>query len=183
MKNIIFKSNRIRVRKLNHSDIPIVTKWWNDGLLMKDMGFINGMGVTESSLISRFNKQLNDKDSILESRMFIITDIKTGKEIGELQYGELDLKDKKCRIAIKISEIDFQGKGLGEEALLLFIDYLTSEFGLSEIEIDTIHDNIRAYKLYKKLGFEEVERVRDYWTDDQGNKHDIIFMKKVMGTI
>lgn len=152
MKNIIFKSNRIGVRKLDHSDIPIVTKWWNDGLLMKDMGFINGMGVTESSLISRFNKQLNDKDSILESRMFIITDIKTGKEIGKLQYGELDLKDKKCRIAIKISEID------------------------------TIHDNIRAYKLYKKLGFEEVERIRDYWTDDQGNKHDIIFMEKVMET-
>lgn len=177
MENVIFESNRIRVRKLNYSDIPIITRWWNDGILMKDMGFINGMGVTESSLLSRFNKQLNDKDTILESRMYIITDIKTGKEIGELQYGELDLKDKKCRIAIKISEISYQGKGLGEEALSLFIDYLVSEFGLNKIEIDTIHDNIRAYRLYKKLGFKEVERIKDYWTDDQGIKHDIIFME------
>ena len=59
MKKTIFESNRIRVRKLNYSDIPIITKWWNDGLLMKDMGFINGMGVTETSLLSRFEKQLN----------------------------------------------------------------------------------------------------------------------------
>lgn len=182
MENVIFESNRIRVRKLSYSDIPIITRWWNDGMLMKDMGFINGMGVTESSLLSRFEKQLSDDDAILESRMFIITDIKTGKEIGELQYGELDLKDKKCRIAIKISEISYQGKGLGEEALSLFIDYLVSEFGLNKIEIDTIHDNIRAYNLYKKLGFKEVERIKDYWTDDQGIKHDIIFMEKIIRT-
>lgn len=180
MKNIIFESSRIRVRKLNHSDIPIITRWWNDGLLMKDMGFINGMGITESSLLSRFEKQLSDNNAILESRMFIITDIKTGKEIGELQYGELDFRNKKCRIAIKISEINYQGKGLGEESLSLFIDYLTSEFGLNKIEIDTIHDNIRAYRLYEKLGFKEVERIKDYWTDDQGNKHDIIFMEKII---
>ena len=182
MKNVIFESSRIRVRKLNYSDIPMIVRWWNDGLLMKDMGFINGMGVTESSLFSRFSKQLNDHDTVLESRMFIITDIQTDREIGELQYGELDLKDKKCRIAIKISEIDFQGRGLGEEALSLFIDYLISEFSLNKIEIDTIHDNVRAYKLYKKLGFQEIERIKDYWTDDQGNKHDIIFMERVIRT-
>ncbi|NLK42995.1 MAG: GNAT family N-acetyltransferase [Tissierellia bacterium] len=169
----------MRVRKLTYSDIPIITRWWNNGLLMKDMGFINGMGVTESSLYSRFKNQLSN-DGILESRMFIITDIKTGKEIGELQYGELDLKEKKCRVAMKISELSYQGKGLGEEALSAFINYLTSEFGLNKIEIDTIHDNIRAYNLYKKLGFQEVERIKDFWTDDQGNKHDIIFMEKVI---
>lgn len=180
MKNVIFESNRIRVRKLNYSDIPIITGWWNDGMLMKDMGFKNGMGVTESSLLSRFSKQLNDNDTVLESRMYVITDCKTGKEIGELQYGELDLKIKKCRIAIKIGEIDFQRKGLGEEALSLFMDYLISEFSLHKIEIDTIHDNIRAYKLYKKLGFQETERIKDFWTDDQGNKHDIILMEKII---
>lgn len=180
MKDIIFDSKRIRVRKLKHSDIPIIAGWWNNGLLMKDMGFINGMGVTESSLLSRFNKQLTDNDTILERRLFIITDIQTGKEIGELQYGELDLKNKKCRIAIKISEIDFQGKGLGEEALSLFMDYLISEFNLHKLEIDTIHNNVRAYKLYKKLGFNETERIKDFWTDDQGNKHDIILMEKVI---
>lgn len=178
MKNIIFESNRISVRKLTHSDIPIITRWWNNGLLMKDMGFINGLDVTEQSLYARFEKQINDEDSILESRMYIISDIKTGKEIGELQYGELNLEEKKCRIAIKISEISYQGKGLGEEALSLFIDYLICEFDLKKIEIDTIHDNKRAYNLYKKLGFREVERIKDFWTDDQGNNHDIIFMEK-----
>lgn len=178
---ILFESEHVRVRRLNYSDIPTITKWWNDGAVMKDMGFNNGMGVTESSLLSRFKKQLEADDrEILDNRMFIIADRKTGKEIGELQYGELDLVNKKCRIAIKIAEIDYQGKGLGEESLSLFIGYLTSELGLNKIEIDTIHGNVRAYNLYKKLGFKEIKRVKDFWTDDQGNKHDIIFMEKVL---
>lgn len=180
MSGVIVESNRIRVRQLNHSDIPIIAKWWNNGNLMKDMGFANGMGVTESDLLARFSHQLDKKDKLLKSRMFIITDNKTGKEIGELQYAELNFEEKKCRIAIKISEVDFQGRGLGEEALSLFIEYLIAEFGLHKIEIDTIHDNIRAYKLYKKLGFKEVERIKDFWTDDQGNSHDIIMMEKVI---
>ncbi len=180
MSNIILQSERISIRKLAYSDIPILTSWWNNGLLMKDMGFSNGMGVTEPQLLSRFRKQLDDEDSVLESRMFIITDNITGKEIGELQYGELDLENRKCRIAIKVAELEFQGKGIGQEALSLFMDYLTSEFSLNKIEIDTIHDNIRAYSLYKKLGFREVEIIKDYWTDDLGNKHDIIFMEKIV---
>lgn len=183
MKNIIFESNRIRVRMLNYSDIRIIARWWNDGLLMKDMGYVNGLGITESDLLKRFEKQLNDESSVLESRIYIITDAITNKEIGELQYGELDLENKKCRLAIKISDISYQGKGLGEEALSLFISYLVSEFGLKTIEIDTIHNNIRAYNLYKKLGFIEVKRIKDFWTDDQGNKHDIIFMEKIINNM
>lgn len=62
----------------------------------------------------------------------------------------------------------------------LFIDYLVSEFDLNKIEIDTIHDNIRAYNLYKKLGFKEVQKIKDFWTDDQGKNHDIIFMEKII---
>lgn len=176
----IFLSDRIGVRNLEHSDIPTITRWWNNGELMKDMGFINGMGVTEEGLLSRFEKQLKGENEILDSRIYIITDIKTGKAIGELQYGELDLENKKCRIAIKISELEYQGKGLGKEAILLFIEYLKSKFGLNKIEIDTIHDNIRAFELYKKLGFKEVERIKDFWTDDQGKKHDIIFMEMIL---
>lgn len=183
MKDIVFESSRIRVRKLDYSDIPTITRWWNDGEIMKDMGFADGMGVTESSLLSRLKKQLvADDTTILDSRMFIITDRKSGKEIGELQYGELDQQNRKCRIALKIAEIDYQGKGLGEESLSFFIHYLVSEFGLNRIEIDTIHDNVRAYNLYKKLGFVEIKRVKDFWTDDQGRLHDIIFMEKVIGS-
>ena len=181
MKGIVFESDCLRVRMLNYSDIPTIIKWWNDGAVMKDMGFENGMGITESSLLSRFKKQLEaDDTTILDSRMFIITDRNTGQEIGELQYGELDLQNKKCRIAVKIAEIDYQGKGLGEESLSLFIGYLAAELGLSKIEIDTIHDNLRAYNLYKKLGFLETKRVKDFWTDDQGHKHDIVFLEKVL---
>ncbi|NLM97472.1 MAG: hypothetical protein GX175_07690 [Halanaerobiaceae bacterium] len=73
---MIFESDRIIVRKLTYSDIPIITGWWNNGQLMKDMGFKDGLGVTKKCLYERFEKELNDQDSILESRMYIILDKK-----------------------------------------------------------------------------------------------------------
>ena len=80
MQNIIFETNRIRVRKLTYSDIPIITRWWNNGLLMKDMGFINGMGVTESSLYSRFKNQLSD-DGILKVECLLLQILKLVRKL------------------------------------------------------------------------------------------------------
>lgn len=55
---MIFESDRIIVRKLTYSDIPIITGWWNNGQLMKDMGFKDGLGVTKNVFMKDLRKSL-----------------------------------------------------------------------------------------------------------------------------
>lgn len=42
---------------------------------------------------------------------------------------------------------------LGEDALRIFIDFMSKNLNLNKIELTTMKDNKRAQSLYKKLGF------------------------------
>lgn len=41
----------VTFRKVNDSDVQIILKWWNDGNIMKHVGFPNGLNVTKADVI------------------------------------------------------------------------------------------------------------------------------------
>ncbi|HOB09391.1 MAG TPA: GNAT family N-acetyltransferase [Limnochordia bacterium] len=165
------------MRNITAADVPTFVRWWNDGNLMASVGFRKGLGVTVAQLEQRFAGEINDPDPQRDSRRYVIVDLENNRPIGELAYGELDLEQGKCRVGIKICELDYQGKGYGWESMTVFLDYLFERFKLKKIEIDTLADNVRAYNLYKKLGFRETRIEKGFWTDPDGNAHDVIFME------
>jgi len=174
---IIATGKLIKIRDITIEDVPQFVKWWNNGELMADVGFKNGLGVTEDKLLKDFSKEISDPNPYRESRRYVVLDIKDERPIGELAYGQLDLAQKKCGIGIKICELSYQGKGYGQDTLITFMNYLYNHFGLQKIEIDTLADNLRALSLYKKIGFKQTKIELDYWTDPEGISHDLIFME------
>ncbi|HKM16626.1 MAG: GNAT family protein [Bacillota bacterium] len=176
---LIAQGKRIGIRNLTLDDVPVFARWWNDGELMAAVGFSKGLGVTEAELERRFAEEVNDPDSKRHARLYVIVDLENDyKPIGELAYGRLDLEQGTCLVGIKICELDYQGKGYGFESLRVFMDYLFDCFQLKKIELDTLADNLRAYNLYKKLGFKETRFEKDFWTDPDGKVHDVIFMER-----
>ncbi|HHX02563.1 MAG TPA: GNAT family N-acetyltransferase [Firmicutes bacterium] len=175
---LVVKGRRIGIRNIELADVPTFVKWWNDGKLMASVGFRKGLGVTETELEHRFAVEINDPDPERTSRRYVIVDLEDKyKPIGELAYGQLDLEQGKCLVGIKICELDYQGKGYGSEAMTVFINFLFDCFRLRKIEIDTLADNMRAYNLYRKLGFKETRIEKNFWTDPDGKSHDVIFME------
>lgn len=167
----------VAIRRLEIEDVPLYTKWWNNGELMASVGFKNGLGITEEKLYQEFTKEIIDIDKYRKSRRYVVIDIKDNKPIGELVYGQLDVQERKCRIGMKICDLTYQGKGYGKNTLITFMNYLYNYFDLLKIEIDTLADNIRALSLYEKVGFKEIKYEQDFWTDPDGISHDVIFME------
>ena len=174
---MIIESSRIYLEKLDERHLPNVLKWWNDSEVTKSMGFPNGMGVVIDKLKDRFLPQIERKNDLLESRMYIIVDKTLNKPIGELQYGQADFELGSCRLGIKIGEHDARGRGLGKESLKLFINYLIRDLNMSTIDIDVFPENLPAVYAYKKLGFIEQETLSDFWTDETGTTHDLMMLK------
>lgn len=168
--NWIIKTNKIMVRPVKVSDAEIFFKWWNNGELMKDVGFSKGLNISLEKIKERFS--IMDK-----TKIFIIYDTVSKEPIGELSYGELNNEEKSCRIGIKICEVSLQGKHYGHEALCAFLDYLYSELDLNIIYIDTFLNNVRALNLYKKIGSETLEIKENFWTNPEGTSFDVIFLK------
>ena len=162
------------IRPIVVEDAKYFHKWWNDGALMKDVGFKNGLNLSLEEIIASFKKRINSENG---NKLYIIYDSLLNIPIGELSYGELNNKEKSCRIGMKICELNMQGKGYGHHSLCEFLQYLFNELHLSVIYIDTLMSNTRAIHLYQKIGCETIEIKKAFWTNPEGDECDAIFFK------
>jgi RimJ/RimL family protein N-acetyltransferase len=67
-------------------------------------------------------------------------------------------------IGITIGEPEGRGKGIGFEAIQYLEEHIYQQ-GFNRIELGVFEFNTNAYKLYQKLGYEEIGRLEDftYW--------------------
>ncbi|CAI8873593.1 GNAT family N-acetyltransferase [Chryseobacterium sp. IT-36CA2] len=63
---------------------------------------------------------------------------------------------------------EYQGKNVGLELIEAIIDEARQKFNDIEIHLEVTHGNDKAYNLYKKAGFEEVESI-----SKEGLSHNI----------
>ncbi len=85
---------------------------------------------------------------------------KSGEHIGWLNAYHSDNDPHATAVGITIQESSKWDKGLGTEALALWIDYLFREINLTRIGFTTWQGNPRMIALGKRLGFVEEARIR-----------------------
>lgn len=83
-----------------------------------------------------------------------------GKHIGWLNAYHSDNDPHATTVGIAIQESSEWGRGIGTEALALWIDYLFREMNLTRIGFTTWQGNPMMIGLGRKLGFSEEARIR-----------------------
>lgn len=78
-----------------------------------------------------------------------------------LSIAGIDREAKKAEFGIFIGEEEWLGRGIGEEAAKLILDYGFEELGLHKIKLRVLADNKRAIASYRKAGFVEEGCFRD----------------------
>jgi RimJ/RimL family protein N-acetyltransferase len=76
-----------------------------------------------------------------------------GRHIGNVGLYNLDLIHRRGEAWTLLGEPDSRGRGLGQEALSLLLDYGFDGLGLNKIYLHVARDNVLAQKMYTKLGF------------------------------
>lgn len=155
---------RMRLRPGGRADIeavhrvrcdPTVVRWWNAADLAE---------TTESVL----NKE--------ENTYFFVIDTDVGIAGGIQFYEEPDAQFHHAAIDIFLGS-EFQGRGLGREAMDLLVDYLVLGRGHHRITIDPAAANERAVRCYASVGFEIVGNLREYQLMDDGTRLDGTLME------
>ena len=148
----------ITVREARPEDAHQLCLWWNDGEVMAHAGFPNGLGVKPEVIAEQIKNQ-NEQNlrHVIEYN---------GVLIGEMNYRRQD--EKTCEMGIKICDAAFQNKGLGKIVLSLFIKTLFGECGFEKINLDTNLVNLRAQRVYERLGFKKLRVNIDSWRDQLG---------------
>ena len=80
---------------------------------------------------------------------------RTGRLVGRISLRDIDNRRMQARLGITFGA-PYIGKGLGTEALALFLDYYFTDFGMQFMVLDVAAPNQRAVRSYERLGFRHV---------------------------
>lgn len=152
---MIIRTKKLNLRPPRFSDFNFLKKMWENGEVMKYVGFPKGLKQSDRKI-----KKWIDEWCISNRLRLIIEDKKSQKPIGETGYGiEKNYpyaKNKKvAALDIKIGDPNFWRKGLATEALSALIKKLNKTSDIDIFEVTPNIKNKAAIKLYEKLGFKK----------------------------
>ena len=118
----------------------------------------------------------------LEARMssgtayyWAIHDRELEKMIGSVGILEIDPRKRDCQIGYGINP-SYWRKGYFAEAMTLVLSNLFSVFAFHRISAVTQADNTPSIEGLKSLGFSAEGRLRDYYLDFDGQRHDALLL-------
>ena len=82
-------------------------------------------------------------------------DDRAGRLVGRISLREIDTRHGRARLGITFGA-PYVGRGLGSEALAIFLDYYFDELGFQTMVLDVAAPNQRAVRCYEHLGFRYV---------------------------
>lgn len=170
MKNPFWVGKRIYFRGIEKSDLgKNYFQWFNDQDVTRYM--YNGMFPNTAKRMKEFYQEVLAQKHIV----FAIVDKKTQQHIGNIGIHRISWRDGIGEYGIIIGEKKFHGKGYGEEATRMILDYIFKRVGLRRVWLGVHAGHVRAVAIYKKIGFKMEGRLRKEILTD-GHWHDRIIM-------
>jgi len=162
------KGLKIHLRALSEKDLSEeYLQWLNDDEVCR----YNSHAVfpnTEQKMKNYFNRLDSQQEVVLA-----IIDNESAKHIGNISLQNINWVSKNAEFAVLLGDKKFWGKGCGEEAARLIIDYGFERLNLHRIYCGTIEGNEGMKKLATKLNMRQ-EGVRRQAIYKHGQYLDII---------
>lgn len=160
----MLKGKNINIRPMGSEDLEIFYTWQTN---QEHMGpFMGAQLHYKESFTEGIKKMFQDHNAFIT----IIED-KEGKPIGVLNYNLVRQGLCGIEIGMLIAEEGYRGKGIGKEALALFVDFLFTSKPFFRIQYQTRTDNVAMKSIGEKLGFTVEGRMKGYMYD-QGSYKD-----------
>ena len=153
------QGERIHLRPTSFEDSEFLQKLWNDGEVMRFVGFPQGMGIDERGMREWFGR-LEERRG--RDREHWIVESPAGP-IGEAYYRATDeycgyRASGMAELDLKLAK-DFWGRGYGSDALRTLARWLFSQ-GFRVLVVSPNLQNKAALRLYARMGFEPKHRFR-----------------------
>lgn len=170
MSDIIFlEGERVQLRPLTPNDLnPVYLQWLNDEEVSRYNSHATFPNTKEKMEAYYHSLQDNNRNVVLA-----IIDKATCRHIGNVALQQINWISKNAEFAILLGDKEFWGKGIGEEAAILIVDYGFKRLNLHRVYCGTLQGNEGMKKLAKKLCMKE-EGLRREAIFKNGNYLDII---------
>jgi UDP-4-amino-4,6-dideoxy-N-acetyl-beta-L-altrosamine N-acetyltransferase len=160
---------RIRIRGVEHVDLPTLVSWRNDPRVYQY--FYEHEPLSMVMQKAWFEKLLTRSDE----RLWIAELIQDACPVGTIGLSHIDWRSRKAELARVLVSPAYRGNGLGSELVCLVLRYCFEHLNLNRLYLDTLADNRRAVDLYAHLGFTQEGILRQHVFKD-GRYRDLAYM-------
>jgi RimJ/RimL family protein N-acetyltransferase len=130
--------------------------WLNDPEINRYLE--SGIFPSTKDELEKFYQQVtNSRDQVI----LAIVDNETHQHIGNVKLGPINWVHRKATFGILIGDKQFWGRGIGEEATRLMIEYGFFRLNLRRIELGVYAEHEVAMRSYEKVGFRIEGRFRE----------------------
>ncbi len=162
--------DRIRLRPLRDSDLPLLRAWFADPEVMRFWGMTGNPVVDQ-----RFAEDLVGRFARFEEAGYFAIDLPDGTTIGRVEFERLSTETRSAEVMILIGDRFAWGKGYGTDAMTALLRYLFHTRNLHRVSLTVLAWNSRAIRSYEKVGFTVEGTLRDDLYFD-GRYHDQLVM-------
>ena len=153
----VIVGEKCRLRPIRRGDAVTSIAWRNDPAI-RDGALGYRFPVTEVMEEGWYDRVLGDQGG--QRASFSIEELVESQLVGFVHLMSIDWPCRSAHFGIVIGEVSHQNRGIGSEATQLALTYAFNTLNLHRIEWRVVNDNIRAQRIYSKLGFAEEGRLR-----------------------
>jgi RimJ/RimL family protein N-acetyltransferase len=163
------EGERVRLRLLTQADIEMTRRWRNQDNVRKWFVYSDIIQSDQQrDWFAKYQKIENDYVYVVEERV-----LNEWKPAGQISLYAIDWQKGTAEYGrIMAGDEARAGKGLFFDASLLMMQFWHASHGISDFFLEVKSDNVRARKLYDKLGFVE-----------ESEKDGVVAMRRVLAPI
>lgn len=143
----MIESNSVILIPLCEDHTKLILKWRNSKFVKDQL--INQNVVTKKDHLNWLKNHIEKG----YAEQFIIFSKEMNCEVGTIFIKKIDKINSKAELGIFIGDIQYSNRGIGRQALNLFLQFIFLKRGLNKIYLIVFSDNLIALELYKKIGF------------------------------
>jgi len=112
-----------------------------------------------------------------KSIVFSITNKANDEAIGYTAIKGISRTKTHAEVGIAIMEKEYRGQGYGTEALQQVVEYAFNTLDLTLLGLTVFSSNLRAIRVYEKLGFKKTIFLKNSWLLPSGEYADMWVME------
>ncbi len=167
--NNFLQGERVRLAALRPEDIPIITRWQQDGGYLRLYDAAPANPKTERELTAAYEALQKSNTGYA----FGIRLLGNDALIGNLELDDILWSQGVAWLSIGIGEPAYQGQGYGLELMRLALHFAFGEINLRRVQLTVFAYNERAIRLYERLGFQQEGVFREFLIRD-GKVYDML---------
>jgi RimJ/RimL family protein N-acetyltransferase len=165
----LLRNDRVKLTGFRAADMDTFTRWEQDDEFLRLLRFAPAEPTNDNVWKKFYEKE---KPQVKNEYSFAVRLVENDQLIGFCSLNDIMFNHQNAWIAIGIGEPEAQGKGYGYDTMSLLIRFAFNELNLHRVQLGVFAYNIRAIRLYEKLGFVREGTLREALLRD-GQRFDL----------